>query len=386
MNFRLSSIILLALALAAPVWAAPLGGEWVVEDDTAIKEAKPAASENPLNKFPRSPADKEAAGNSNGSISAVPGVNARDAAVKFSYTLGEKFEYRYAMLSLMFKKPCDFSGFKALRFWLKGSGNKMEVDICTDAVLDYDYHAYTIKTTPGEWKQVEIPFAVLRQAGWGAKVDFDPAWVNKIQFKASSTIIDEKGFFVLDGVELSTSSPFVGKISGNPFMLSDFEEGLVDRLGDEWKPEDDSPNGGNSRSSLNTGDGQGASKGSLRMEYTLGPAYKYRYAIAKVEFQNPIELSSYKSLSFWVKGNGKKLKIHLCSATVKDYDWHGSTFAATPQDWTEYVVPFASLTQEGWGRPRPLDLKKIQRIEFVSGSAESGEQGWFEVDNLTFRR
>lgn len=389
--------MLLPLAVsAAPAAAGPgpgtislaaTKGAWEVEVDTVIRGDWVQHSENPNLASPKSPLDDGQGGNSTGRFELAYGVDKTTrTAVRFAYSLGGNYEYRYAMLNYGYNEPRDLSPYRTLRFWLKGSGNKLRVQFCTLAVTDYDFHGYDISETPKEWKLYEVPFAALKQGGWGRRAGFSAAGVEKIQFKAASMIEDEKGYFALDRVEFTTSSVFADRISGDTFVYSDFEGTLMDRLANPWIADNDSPNQGNSTCNVSQGQGQGGSLGSLRLDYDLGQAYKYRYAIARVQYEEPIDISMYNVIRFWLRGSGHKVKFHICMNTVKDYDWHGRVIDATTPEWKQYEVELSGLKQEGWGIPKPVDLRNVARIEFQTGSAAPGEQGWFEVDSITFSK
>jgi hypothetical protein len=88
-------------------------------------------------------------------------------------------------------------------------------------------------------------------------------------------------------------------------------------------------------------------------------------------------------MKFWAKGDGKPVKIKVCSTSVGDYDYHGTS--VTPSaDWAEYSVDLSSLKQEGWGRKTAIDLRQINKIQFESGSKAAGEKGFVAIDGLRF--
>jgi hypothetical protein len=342
--------------------SAVAGGEWKAEDDSPN------------------------GGNSSAHVETAEGRGNLKTAVRLDYSLGGNYEYRYAIAGLKYPGVQDRSRYKGIRFWAKGSGSKIEFDLCMNSILDYDYHGYTITETTNDWKEYILPFTTFKQSGWGKKVAFDPSLVDKIQFKSVSMKDGEEGFIVVDGIEFMTQSVFTEKIAGDNFLYADFEGMLFDKLGSEWGPENDSGSKGNSICNMKVGDGQNQSKGSLRLDYKLGPAFKFRFAIAKVDFQQPISLSGYNAVKFWLKGSGHKLKMHICAATVGDYDYHEYVINSTATDWKQYVIPLSAFKQEGWGKAVPLDLTKIRKIQFQTGSAANGEQGWFEVDNIIFSK
>ncbi len=74
------------------------------------------------------------------------------------------------------------------------------------------------------------------------------------------------------------------------------------------------------------------------------------------------DLTGYKSVSFWVKGDGGRYAIFLIRDAVKDYDSYHYEFTA-PKEWTQIKVPLDAFRQYGWGKavpPEPTDVKFIQ--------------------------
>jgi hypothetical protein len=163
-------------------------------------------------------------------------------------------------------------------------------------------------------------------------------------------------------------------------LLDDFEsKDYISPMGGAWIPEDDSVNGGDSESKISLAGGcSGAA--ALKFEYTLGGKFKNRYSICAAVFDGPVDLSKYKKMVFLARGTAKPFKIKVCSASVGDYDYHGT--AITPsEDWKEYSVDLLSLKQEGWGRKTGIDLKQVK---FESGTKTAGDEGFIVVDDIRF--
>lgn len=77
----------------------------------------------------------------------------------------------------------------------------------------------------------------------------------------------------------------------------------------------------------------------------------------------PQDLSGYKSLHFFVKGNGGRYAVAFAKASVTDHDQFRYEFTA-PASWTEVVVPFSELKQAGWGKPVAARFDDVERIYF----------------------
>ncbi len=96
--------------------------------------------------------------------------------------------------------PKDISGFRSLRFRVKGNGGRYNVALVKKAVTDYDNFLFTFSAPPG-WTEMKIPLDEFRQAGWGKKVDAVFNDVVMIQFSPAE---NEKPFeFWVDDVTLS---------------------------------------------------------------------------------------------------------------------------------------------------------------------------------------
>ncbi|MFA5316341.1 MAG: CIA30 family protein [Dehalococcoidales bacterium] len=166
-------------------------------------------------------------------------------------------------------------------------------------------------------------------------------------------------------------------------LLDDFESGdYVSPMGGAWIPEDDSVNGGDSTSKISLSEGCGSASG-LKFEYTLGGKFNNRYSICAAVFDGTIDLSKYKKMVFRAKGAGKPVKIKICSASVGDYDYHG-TVISPAGEWAEYSISLPELKQEGWGRKTDIDLTQVNKIQFESGTKTAGDEGFIVVDDIRF--
>ncbi|MBN1384547.1 MAG: CIA30 family protein [Elusimicrobia bacterium] len=158
---------------------ANLGGEWNTEDDSS------------------------AGGNSSAIIKLVRGRNKGGGALRLDYVLGPRYEYRFSAFTLTFPEVRDWSGYKGIRFWIRGSGKKMRIELATEPVKDWDFHSYHINKTPAEWTEYFIPFSDFKQGGWGKeRVELNLALIYKMYFLASSSIDGEEGFIEIDNMSL----------------------------------------------------------------------------------------------------------------------------------------------------------------------------------------
>jgi hypothetical protein len=334
--------------------------------------------------------DKDNGGTSKMALSFVEGKKSKKA-LNVAYELGKDYEYRYVTLKLAFKEAVDISKYKSISFWIKGSGSSIRFSVCAADVKDYDYHGYPIAATSGEWKEVRLPFTSLIQEGWGAKKDLDLSKTVVIQFQTASKADGEKGNFAVDKVELSTekvSDPNSARVLTDVLNLSDFAKqglNLID-LSAKWMSRDDSLDGGTSQSKMSFGNGQTKGEKTLRLDYELASGFKDRYAMVGVSFAIPIDLSKYRTLSFWMRGSGNKIRVYIGTKDVEDFDYHNYLITATSGKWKQYKLSFAELTQEGWGKSVVFDPEKISTIQFKTASKAVGEKGWFEIDKVTLTK
>ncbi len=70
-------------------------------------------------------------------------------------------------------EPKDLSGFSALRFRVKGPG-VFRVHFIQPSITDWDNYASGVIEAGNDWNEVTIPFASLKQAGWGRRAVFTP--------------------------------------------------------------------------------------------------------------------------------------------------------------------------------------------------------------------
>src|SRR5262249_32289541 len=88
----------------------------------------------------------------------------------------------------------------------------------------------------------------------------------------------------------------------------------------------------------------------------------------------------FTGLAFWAKGSPTiRVKVLITSTvsvaegglcTANCGDNHGMSVSLT-SGWVQYAVPFAGLTQEGWGAPAPFDPARVLSVQFqvVAGAS-----------------
>ena len=91
-----------------------------------------------------------------------------------------KAPWPYADLALALRDP-DISGYTTLRFWAKGDGGTVRVQLCKLGVKDYAFHSADFVSAHG-WTQVTLPLSSFKQPNWGKAVGDVFNDVEKIQF------------------------------------------------------------------------------------------------------------------------------------------------------------------------------------------------------------
>jgi hypothetical protein len=93
--------------------------------------------------------------------------------------------------------------------------------------------------------------------------------------------------------------------------------------------------------------------------------------------KGPLDLAAYKTLAFYVKGNGGRYWVSLTKAAVKNYDHFHYEFTA-PAEWTELRVPIAEFLQAGWGPKVPAVFDDVTAIQFSAAEHDKPFDLWVD--------
>ena len=94
-----------------------------------------------------------------------------------------------------------------------------------------------------------------------------------------------------------------------------------------------------------------------------------------------VDLSGFKSIEFWVKGDGKDYSFSINRAAVQDYCEFRQEFKALPQS-TKIKIRLSDLTQPAWGKQIPLKLNDVMYLTFSPGASFSDEDYDFWLDDV----
>jgi len=191
----------------------------------------------------------------------------------------------------------------------------------------------------------------------------------------------------------SAQSPEALRLEG--VLIDDFEDGNGQTTypGGSWYAYDDKPNGGGSAITYTGGaDGGVAMNGpgygstrSLEVTYTFDQgALTYQPYVGWgawfADKPAPLDVSQYLGIGYTYRGSAHRVRIETFE--VADYDYMGMEIAASA-DWKTVVIPFAQLSQGGWGAKVVFNPKNVGNISFEARGA-TGAQGKVDMDNLMF--
>jgi hypothetical protein len=155
-----------------------------------------------------------------------------------------------------------------------------------------------------------------------------------------------------------------------------------------------------------TTDCHGASKGCVIIsgvtDITDEVAMTYPFAGVGFDFVNatkscPYDASAYTGVKFWARGD-VQIRVKVNVATTTDAggggtcmpvttptamgcnDAHGTSEILSPT-WTEYTVPFATVTQEGWGVVGAMDKTTLLALQFQIPPGQTFNAAF---DDITF--
>jgi hypothetical protein len=185
-------------------------------------------------------------------------------------------------------------------------------------------------------------------------------------------------------------------------LIDDLEDGdgaiheINGRIGSWYTFNDETPNG--TQMPLPNSDflaTEGGAGGSLYAARTAGSGFTEWGAGMGLDVNNPgdpmggpgikgkFDASGYTGVSFKAKGNTSVRAVVVTAAVVPMEaggectpstvegmmcdDAHGRPIALS-DEWKEYDLPFAQLTQEGWGKPAEFDPTKVTGVMFIVGA------------------
>ena len=186
---------------------------------------------------------------------------------------------------------------------------------------------------------------------------------------------------------LAVTLPGFVAAGGEKVLLVDKVDGSGPKLGTGWETYIDENNLGtkiNPFTLETTGNPQGA-KGHGHFSGHVGKnKAPWPWAVVDLGFGDdaPKDLSAYKSLRFWAKGDGKKHRVRIGRVAIEDYCDYEQVFVA-PKEWTRVMLPLAEFAQPKWGKQVERGYKDVNKVGFValnSGDDEDFQLRFAEIE------
>lgn len=161
--------------------------------------------------------------------------------------------------------------------------------------------------------------------------------------------------------------------------ISDFDGGtLASAFGSGWSVSTDQIAGGHSSATIDlVGDGAGGSSAAMAVKGTIAAGLSYAWAgamfAAGPQPMTSADLSSKKEIVFWVKGDGKPIRLMVFSESTGRVPLI-RTFE-TAAEWKEFSVPFSAFGA--------IDGHDVIGLLFAGGP-ESGPFA-FQIDGVRLR-
>lgn len=94
----------------------------------------------------------------------------------------------------------------------------------------------------------------------------------------------------------------------------------------------------------------------------------------------PVDLSAYKAIRFYTKGDGQSHSVALNKAAVTDYCDFTASFVS-PSDWTQVTIPFTDFAQANWGKQVEKKFNDVLKLTFSPGAGADFD---FKIDDVEF--
>jgi len=135
-------------------------------------------------------------------------------------------------------------------------------------------------------------------------------------------------------------------------------------------------------------EGASGTKQSLKMEGSViaGQNPYVMFAGCASRFgggNDTYDVTGFKGIKFWAKGDGNTYRIDLPAAAVTDYMFHSFPFTPPAGEWKEIKVPFIGLKQMPYGKKVAWTGTDVVGVQFftVGGPIEKFS---LQVDEIEF--
>lgn len=157
-------------------------------------------------------------------------------------------------------------------------------------------------------------------------------------------------------------------------LVDDLEGGKTNRRGGHWE----TYSGANSTVELEVQEG-GSPASPGHCLSAKGDISDYGGVSCTLDAHDSLaDLSRYKGVCFWTKGNGKTYWFQVAIPTIADGDNYGKTFLA-PSGWAPVTILFNQMAQRNFGAFKPFTAKLVLMLQW--SNAQSGRLD-FKVDDV----
>jgi hypothetical protein len=98
----------------------------------------------------------------------------------------------------------------------------------------------------------------------------------------------------------------------------------------------------------------------------------------------PVDISSFKALTFMAKGDGRSYQVKIETEAVKDRDYHQFVFTPPIGAWRQYIIPLSSFKQQGWGTAVPFTAADVKSVAWASVGAHCDDAVPLDIDRVAF--
>lgn len=136
---------------------------------------------------------------------------------------------------------------------------------------------------------------------------------------------------------------------------------------------------------VSPGGAPGSSKGAAHVWGHLG-ANQAPWTWAQLQIGlkpdgSPVDLTRFKSVGFWVKGDGSVLQVRVMKRSIADSDHFAMSFPTGP-DWVYVRLPLDAFRQAGWGKPSPQVFDDVTGLDFSPIAHDVDFDYW--IDAIAF--
>ena len=96
----------------------------------------------------------------------------------------------------------------------------------------------------------------------------------------------------------------------------------------------------------------------------------------------PVDVSPYRALRFWARGDGAPMRVILESAGITDGDYYQAVFTPTGE-WSQYIIPLDAFGQRGFGEAKPFTGTDVKAVIWTNVDGGRPDLA-FSVDQVSF--